>query len=225
VNSPAHFFGVGIYSVSEASRLTGVSARRVRGWLAGYEDAGEPALRGQLQPVEGRIALGFLDLLEIRFVKHFLERRVSWRTIRLAAAKARLRFHTDHPFALRRFVTDGRDIFAATAEETVDRRLEDLVRDQYAMFAILEPLLTEGIEFDEAGMASSWRPDDRHLPQVVLDPRRSYGHPIVSSAGVPTARIYEAFRAGNGVERIAAWFQIEPAEVRQAVDFELRFAA
>ena len=228
MNGPANFIGVGLYSIAEASRLTGVSARRVRGWLTGYEQPGgargAAAFGGQLPQLEGKLALGFLDLMEVRFIKHFLDRKVGWRTIRTAAAKARAQFRLEHPFALRSFVTDGKDIFAATAEETGDNRLEDLVRDQFAMFAVLEPLLLEGVTFDAQGMAEAWRPDLR-LPDVVLDPQRSFGHPIMGPAGVPTARIYDAFRSGNGVERIAAWFQIAPEQVTQAIDFELRFAA
>jgi hypothetical protein len=73
----------GIYSLSEAAKLTGVSPGRIRRWLNGYDFRKGRKLRhsdavwqGQHKPVENRIALGFLDLIEIRFVEAFLNEGV-----------------------------------------------------------------------------------------------------------------------------------------------------
>jgi len=49
---------------------------------------------------------------------------------------------------------------------------------------------------------------------VVIDPTRAFGAAIVSRSRVPTQTIYKAHLAGDTVERIASWYEIELAEVR-----------
>ncbi len=217
----------GIYTVAETSRLTGVTPTRVRGWLQGYARTdgkrSKPKLQGQLPPIEGRIALGFLDLMEIRFISHFLKIGVRWKTLKLAAERARSELKLDYPFASR-FISDGRAIFTETVAETGDRHLRDLVDNQFAMYAILEPILQEGIEFDSDGYAKLWHPS-KDQPDVVLDPQRSFGRPILGSAGVPTRALYDAFRAEGSIERVARWYKVDPTLVQEAVAFELQYAA
>lgn len=217
----------GIYTVAEASRLTGVAPARVRGWLQGYSQGNgkrtTPKLQGQLPPMEGKVALGFLDLMEVRFISHFLKIGVRWKTLKLAAERARQEFKVDHPFATR-FISDGRAVFTETLAETGDRHLRDLVDNQFAMYAILEPALQEGIEFDAEGYARLWQPS-KDQPNVVLDPHRSFGRPILRPAGVPTRALYDAFRAEGSIERVAHWYKVQPGLVQEAVAFELRYAA
>ena len=73
------YFNTGIYSLRDAARLTGVSSGRIRRWLRGYHYrsrekfySSPPLWQGQWAPIERSLALGFLDLIEIRFVDAFL---------------------------------------------------------------------------------------------------------------------------------------------------------
>lgn len=224
---PHDYLGIGVYTVPEAARLSGVSQARVHSWLRGYSrahgDRSIPKVGGQWPSMDGKHVLGFLDLMEVRFIKHFLDGGVKWKTIRIAAQKAREQLHHDHPFATR-FISDRLSIFEETLEETGDRRLRDLVDNQFAMFQILEPLLIEGIEFDNHGTAKLWRPS-KDQQDVVLDPNRSFGHPIIDSAGVPTAALFDAFSAERDIDRVAAWYEIDRDFVQQAIDFETKWAA
>lgn len=227
MNKQVDLAEIGVYSVPEASRLTDVAPGRVRGWLQGYAQKDgrrtPPKLEGQLPVMDGKVALGFLDLMEVRFISHFLKAGVQWKTLRVAAHRARSELHLDHPFAAR-FTTDGRAIFFETVTETGDPRLRDLVDNQFAMFSILEPLLQEGIEFDSRGYARLWRPS-KDEPGVVLDPKRSFGRPIIDVASVPTRALFEAFRVEGNAERVAHWYKVDPNYVHEAVAFELRIAA
>lgn len=74
------FIGIGIYSILEASKLTGVSRQRISRWLRGYDYRYKGQKRrakavwtGQIDPLEGIAALGFLDLIEICFVDQFVK--------------------------------------------------------------------------------------------------------------------------------------------------------
>src|SRR2546429_9784687 len=111
--------GSGIYTVPEASNLSGVSTGRIRRWLKGYrykshkKRYASPALwRGELEPIHNSLALSFLDLIEVRFVDAFLGRGVSWAILRRARQRAQELFNDSHPFCSNRFATDGHAIFA-----------------------------------------------------------------------------------------------------------------
>jgi uncharacterized protein (DUF433 family) len=60
---------------------------------------------------------------------------------------------------------------------------------------------------------------------VLLDPRRSFGQPIVSRSGVPTVILDRAAKAAGSVREVAAWYEVDRAEVQDAVEFEEKLAA
>jgi len=125
--------GIGLYTMAEASRLTGISGVRLRGWLRGYTHGSgtarmttEPVWRRQVPEIDGTLGLGFLDLMEARFVDAFRAASVPWRIIRLCAERAREVAGSDHPFSSRRFRTDGRTIFTDFVDRTGEQQLLDL---------------------------------------------------------------------------------------------------
>ena len=222
--------GVGIYSVPEAARLTGVSAQRIRRWLQGYEfrSAGEtrrsPAVwTPDLPTIGGVLALSFRDLMEVRFVNAFLERGVSWKTLRAAEAAAAEAVQSTHPFSTKKFKTYGRTVLYEFATSSGEKRLLELVEDQYNIPAVVGPYLYSGVIFSQ-GRAAKWFP----LPgsqRVVLDPERSFGQPIVVPESVPTNVLARAFRAEGSIERVARWFVVDPQSVQDAVEYETKLAA
>src|SRR5436305_13992088 len=103
--------GLGVYSVPEAARLTGVSSRHIRRWLQGYSySAGgashtSPALwRRQIASQESLI-LSFRELLEVRCVDAFRRHGGSWEAMRGAAEGAAETVQDSDPFSTRRFKT------------------------------------------------------------------------------------------------------------------------
>ncbi len=224
--------GVGIYTVPQAARLTGVPRARIRRWLKGYEfgHKGErrrsaPVWRAQLKPIEDDLALGFLDLMEIRFVDAFLKAGLSLPKVRKAAQLAKELVGRDHPFSTQKFRTDGRRIFAELEHrEHGDKSMLDLERRQFGIYDVIVPSLLKGVEFDDQGQAARWHPFEKDAPLIVLDPQRQFGQPIVEP-GVQTSVIADAVRAEGSVDAVARWFEIPPEAVTQAVEFEIRLAA
>lgn len=225
------FIGVGIYTVPESAKLSGVSAGRIRRWLRGYTyeyrgtaRASDPVWQRQLPTLDNKLALGFQDLLEVRMVNAFRERGVSWPTLRAAAGSAQKLFGVTHPFSSRRFLTDGRSVFAEITDSLGETSLLDLVRTQYAFAEVLTPLL-HGVEFDQYDNALRWWPLGLKR-RVVIDPARSFGQPIVSREGVPTGLITQAYEAqGRSFATVARYYDIETRSVRDAVEFEQKLAA
>jgi len=224
------YLGVGIYSVPEAARLTSVAPQRVRRWLKGYaypwkgqRRAVPPVWQRQLPDVDGILALGFLDLMEVRFVDAFRDYGVSWHTIRAAAVRAREMFKRDHPFCAKSFKTDGRSIFADILDKTGEKSLIDLVKSQYAFRKILKPYLYTGLEFQEDQLMRWWPLGTRR--RVVIDPRRGFGQPIVADEGVPTAILAKAVKVEQSLTVVADWYEVDPESVRDAIEFEEKLAA
>ncbi|WP_122299296.1 DUF433 domain-containing protein, partial [Pseudomonas syringae] len=162
---------------------------------------------------------------EIRFVHAFRQHGVRLQAIRSASLQAREMLGQRYPFTCRRFQTDGRDIFATVLDETGDEALLDLVKRQYAFKQVITPSLYEGIDYAGEESAKRWYPVKRSKA-VVLDPARNFGKPVLTITGIDTAAIYHSYLAeGQSAKRVALLYEIPPAAVEAAVNFEHRIAA
>jgi uncharacterized protein (DUF433 family) len=229
-----HDLRKGIYSVSQAARLTGVPQRRIRRWIRGYSfgkntDQREmpPVWHGQWDPIDHELALGFLDLIELRFVDAFVQHGVSWKELRLAHEGASARVGSEHPFCTGRFCTDGRRILedlakAAPALRHQHSGFRDVVRNQQYFDRIMRPIIVQ-LEFRRQVELVRWWPLGKRR-QVVLDPCRQFGHPIVVEEGVATRTLAASLKANNAA-KVAEWFGVSPRAVRDAAAFEASRAA
>jgi uncharacterized protein (DUF433 family) len=224
------FLHTGIYSIPEAAQLTQVSTWRIRRWLKGYafrvrtgKHVSPPVWEGQLTPIDNSVALGFMDLLEVRCVNAFLQEGVSWRTLRVAHENAKKLVGSAHPFGTSKFATDGQTVFLKIKEGREPDSLWDMKDIQRVFERVIEPFLRD-VEFSDDDVALRWWPLG-HGRQVVLDPMRSFGHPIVVKNGVPTAILATAFKVESDAQTVADWYGVSTTEVKDAVDFEAKIAA
>lgn len=221
--------GVGIYTIAEAARISAVSAQRIRRWLRGYAYAAEaetrhmpPVWTPQHTPIDGQRALGFRDLLEVRFVDGFRRAGVGWRAIRTAAARAREFFGDTHPFSTAKFKTDGKRIFAEVRQEADEPIIIELAKRQHYFRQIIAPYL-KGIEWEDDEPVRWWPMGPNKA--VVIDPARSFGQPIAADSGVPTAVLAKALDAAGSVDAVAVWYEVSPRSVKLAVEYERSLAA
>jgi uncharacterized protein (DUF433 family) len=214
--------GTGIYTPREAFRLTGLSVRQVKGWISGYEKIGARPLIARDQA--GGCILSFLDLIEILFVKSFLSHGVTMNHIRGASKKAMELYGGDHPFAVRRFETDGTKIFATgKTNGSSMKRVLGLIDGQAAFHEVVSPFFKQ-IEYRGSGDATRWWPLGKEKP-ILLDPGIAFGAPVTKTAHVPTSAINGALSAGESPARVAKWFEIPLKDVRAAAAFERQMAA
>jgi len=222
--------GAGIYTVPEAARITGVSAPRIRRSLSGSSSRSgaaaqeSPRIWGPDLPVlDQSLALSFRDLIELRFIDHFLRLGVAWATLRRAAGHAAEIVGSSHPFSTRLFRTDGYRIFMDFAEKTGERALLDVIERQYTISAVVEPRLYEGLQFEHERVAR-WFPL-RGSKRVVIDPAIAFGQPTVTPEGVPTAILAKAVEVEKSVDRVAKWYAVSKKAVLAAVEYEEQLAA
>lgn len=220
--------GVGSYTASEAARLLKTPARNLNRWLRGYtfRRAGQdhhmpPLWTSQHAHVEEHLEIGFRDLIELRFVKAFIDAGVGLLAIRNCLEYARECVHDAHPFSTRRFQTDGRTIFLESIERSGEPKLLDLKKRQYAFKQVIERTFKD-LDIEDDTVAR-WRPF-RGKKSIVIDPSRAFGQPIASQFGVPTVALAEAVEAEGSVENVARIFEVPASVVRDAVNFEASLA-
>lgn len=219
--------GIGIYTISEAGQLSGVHPNTIRRWLKGYQfkkhngstKTQQALWEPDISPLNDFEAISFMDLIELRFVDAFRKHGIQWKIIRSASEYAAERYKMKHPFANRKFKTDGKWIF----EETLNKLMNTYSR-QFTFREIISPSLFAGIEFSDDDIAMRWFP--MHDSKViVIDPHRNFGKPILCREGIPTRALADAYKAEKNYKRVAELYDITPASVKVAVQFEHRLAA
>lgn len=212
------YFNSGVYTFAEAAKLLRVKPATLRYWIGELQDT--PPLFHRKFP--DKPILAFADLMELHFVKMFLDHDVSFQAIRKAANAAAKKFKTNYPFTVKRFDTDGREIFATLKSNETDKILvEHLQHGQYVFAKLIRPF------FKKLDYRQTDNEIERYWPlrksgRVVLDPTRRFGEPIDAETGVPISVILDAVHAGGGqdVPQVANWFEIPVEAVKAAIRFE-----
>ena len=221
--------GIGYYTVPEASQLLGIAPRNINRWLAGYRyevrghaSSMPPLWIPELPAYDHHLELSFRDLIELRFVKAFIDAGLGLQTIRTCLEYAKACVSDSRPFSTRKFRTDGRTIFLESAQRTGDAELLDLKRHQYVIKDIIAKTFKD-LDIEDDAVAR-WRPY-RGKQSIIVDPKRSFGQPIAASSGVPTIALADAVSAEGSVARVSQLYDVTKSVVVDAVNFEKSLAA
>lgn len=222
------YIGRGIYTVPDIWRFTNVTTRCIRCWhqgtnrKRGLEKNFTPNLLNSAYGiVEGVLALSFVDLIEVLVVGSLRKEKVSLQTIRAAHLEMQRAFDTSHPFSTHRILTDGKTIFTDIATKEGDKRLLHILKNQYELRDITLSFL-KSVDFDKNGFPQKWWPMNREKP-VVIDPKRSFGQPIVQVESVPTLTIAKSIRAEKSIPKVANWYNISLEAAESAYKYEMEY--
>lgn len=229
-NTTMKTLGKGIYTVPEACRLTGLSAQSIRRWIKRYKykyHGNEKLIPKLWKPdfdfVDNIVELSFKDLMEIRYVKAYRDLGLNMKIIRYAKKYAFEEYHTFHPFCTQRFVTDGRKIFEEIINKSGKKLMMNILNKQTEYDRILSPFLKQ-LDFKNDEIIMWWPMTPKR--QVVLDPSRSFGQPIVNKEGILTNVLASAYHANNcSYDIVSEWFEASKVSIRDAVEFEKNIAA
>jgi uncharacterized protein (DUF433 family) len=97
-----------------------------------------------------------------------------------------------------------------------------LVKSQYEFSRIVRPILV-GIEHQNDEVARWWPMTESK--GVVLDPKRSFGAPIVAEVGIPTEILMRAVTAEGSQEAAAIAYDVPRQAVARAVEYETVYLA
>ena len=231
VDSGAYtYIGKGVYGIPDAARITKVGAARIRRWIDGYrrEGSARPAvLQRQHEPIGDRLALGFLDLVEVRLANAFLHAGVKWRAMWQLHNVAREMVGHAHPLATGRFRTDGHRVFEALANGALQAEpseVMDILSRQMHFAKVVTPYFKDlDLDTESANGATRWWPLGKDR-SVVIDPMRCFGQAVVDAEGVPTLVLAQAMKVERSISRVARWYAVSDESVRDAVAWESQLA-
>ena len=231
------YSSTGVYTLSKAARLINVPSRTIHRWLYGNvysRKSGEGVVREHTRPLwTPQVSkddfdvevIGFNDLLEVRFVAAFVAHGVPLIVVRKCLENAKAILGVQYPMTSGAFKTDGRTIFSdSLAQAEREGELLDLKNRQLAFKEIISPSLYAGIEYS-GKLAAKWYPQDHEKQnQIVLDPSRQFGSPILEETGVPTDILFASYKAEGGTEdaikRTARSYDTASKLVEAAVRYE-----
>jgi uncharacterized protein (DUF433 family) len=223
---------VPIYTLPIAARLANVPEPTLRSWVMGRSyptQSGDSYFAPLIErPEPGNPFLSFVNVIEAHVLAAIRRvHGVPLRNVRPALDYVRQQLQTPHPLAERVFETDGVDLFVRQFGEVVNASRGG----QVAFRELLEAHLTR-IEHDSKGHALKLFPfvrrRDDELPRqmtqqpkvVMIDPRVSFGRPILSGSGVTTEAVADRFRAGESIVSIASDYECQPEEIEEALRYE-----
>lgn len=138
----------GVYPIAFAAKMAEATNSTVASWFRSSNGSQlPPAIITHFEPVRGQLLLPFLALVEARFVARFRKHGLSLQTIRKVARKLRDAYKLEHPFAERRFRTDGRKVMMEEAADDGERRLIDIMTDEFGFPSVIEPLLFDTVVY------------------------------------------------------------------------------
>jgi uncharacterized protein (DUF433 family) len=132
----------------------------------------------------------------------------------------------EHALASEKLYTDGAEVlvdFAATRDDSEFLELVVARTGQRQFTEIVRDYLKR-IKYGNDGWVEQVRlPIYEHV-DVVVDPRRAFGLPIVVHGGARVEDLVDRFKAGDSVADIADDFGVRPAEVEDVIRVATRAA-
>lgn len=209
-------FGEGVYTPQEAARLIGGSPADIVRWTRGSTQS-EPIWRARYIELDDSTAISFLDLIEVRVVRAFRNAGVSLQTVRNAIKIAQERYKIERPLSSLDFKVDGKEIVFRALED--DENYESLSHRHpgQKLFGRIVDLSLKDLDY-ENGRAVRWRPTADK--EVILDPRRLFGSPILDKYGIATAVLAAENKLGLSASQISKLYEVPFKLVKAALRYE-----
>lgn len=221
------------YPASEVARILNLPAATVKAWCFGqtyHSASGAPKrFKPVIRPADTRARLlSFANLCELHVLSAIRrQHKISLSKVRDSVDYVRSQLGADRPLIDRQFRTNGVDLFVEHASHllNVSQQGQESLRGEFA-------LALARIEWDRNGAPVRLFPFSRSTASgakqpksIVIDPRLSFGRPVLSGVGVPTEVIVYRFKAGDSMGEMAKDYGVDEKEIEEALRFEQRLAA
>jgi uncharacterized protein (DUF433 family) len=218
---------LGTYTIPMAAGYVRVNPQTLRNWVNGYTyKTSSGQKRSQPHVIEvatrgNRVFLSFTNLVEAHVLACI--RRIH--ELPLQTVRRSLKFIGEnlgvaHPLAHERFATDGIDLFVERFDGLINVSAPHRQEMKTDLRAGVERIVY--VEGSAGRLFPFSRPRDVvelvEQPRViVIDPRLSFGRPVVEGSGVPIAEISGRFKAGESVVDLAKEFRLQVNRVEEAL--------
>lgn len=211
------------YTVGEAAHYLGVPKSTMRSWFAGQK-----GFRAVIKPAQAKdLGLSFTNLVEA-YVLTAIRRKhhLALPSIRRGLDFLVRKMGAKRPLLEQQFATNGVDLFVEHLGEVIN-----ISQDGQVEMADLIRAYLERIDRDAKGLPIKLYPfmrsqAPRQQPRtVMIDPRVSFGRPVIAGTAIPTAVLAEQFKAGDPVPLLAKEYGANEEAVWDAIRCELALEA
>jgi uncharacterized protein (DUF433 family) len=214
-----------LFTLREAATYLAIPTSTLHEWSRGRAETG-PLIT--TFPAHGRQAtMPFIGFAEAYVLSAFRRAGVPMQRIRPAIDKLVDGIGVDHALASRRLYTDGAEVLYDYAFAHDEGELLELtvVRTGQRQFSELVRDYLERIAYGRDGWATRVRLPTYQRAEVVVDPKRAFGLPLVVHGGARVEDLVDRFVAGDTVADIADDFGVPEAEVEDVIRVVARAAA
>ncbi|MBN8554092.1 MAG: DUF433 domain-containing protein [Deltaproteobacteria bacterium] len=216
----------GAYTPTEAAHYLRVPISTLRTWIFGQDykasSGNARRMRAVIKIADGEAKLlSFYNLVEIHVLAAFRRvHEIPLPKIRTGLEFVEKKLNTNRPLLNQNFLTDGLDIFVEKSG-----LLLNVTQGGQAVIRTTVEQFLKRIERDTSGIPIKLFPFSRHAGQedtksIVIDPRVSFGRPVLIGTSVPTVNVFERFLAGEPIEELAEDFRVEKSLIEEAIRCE-----
>lgn len=198
-----------LFTIAEAARYLHIPPTSLSRWATHYGFVTRERGQGH------HASVPFVGLAEAFVLAAFRETGLPMQRIRPAIAKLRDGIGLDHALAAQALYTDGAEILYDYAESGHELgSIGDLVvvRSEQRVFVPVIDQYLKRISYDEIGWAHMLKLPAFDVANVVVDPTRAFGQPIIEGFGVRVEDVVDRYRAGETKPSIAHDFDL-PVDV------------
>lgn len=224
------------YTLSTAAYLLKLPSTTLQKWVAGRPS--RAAYNAQPVPPlillpEGSTSLSFNNLLEAHTLSSLRRRhQISPANVRKAIDTLRAIYpKSNHPLLELDFQTDGVSLFVEDLSSLIN-----LSKGGQRAIRELFDVHLQRVERDDTGLPVKLFPFVRNPDASVeelkaeprpveINPRVSFGKPVLTGTGIPTISIAERFQAGENPLDIADYYERDVSEILEAIRYETHLRA
>ncbi|MEP6516791.1 DUF433 domain-containing protein [Microcoleus vaginatus] len=227
-----------IYSIPQAAQYLRLPKDRLRSWVGCWSSKTkadkrffEPLIKlpnpknFELLPQSKTTLLSFINLVEAHvLIAIFKATGFSRKQLSTALDYIKRYLSTPQLYARKEFESKGINLLF----ERFGQQLAASDREQEAR-QILKTYF-DRIVRDEAGLPLKLYPFTK-LPgsdepkTVMIDPRISFGRPVLAETGIPTAILAERYKAGDSIDELAEDYNCNRLQIEEGIRCELQLVA
>lgn len=228
--NPQDLRDVSVYTLTEAAAYLDIPRATLSSWVIGRPYP--VSLGNKFFPPLIEIAnaerrrLSFLNLIELHVLNAIRRTdKIALPKVRTALEFLRKRLHSRRPLAEQQFETDGAGLFV----DYYGRLMNITQPGQYAMREMLGEHLRL-VRRDPSGVPVKlllFAPKAGRRtgkPPIQIDPRVSFGQPVLAGTGIRTAILAQRFYAGETLAELAEDYGRKAAQIEEAIRFERKAA-
>jgi uncharacterized protein (DUF433 family) len=214
--------GEGIYLIKDVSKILQLDYEKVYRWIVSYwsGDLSE-TINYTFGDVDNR-AINFYSLIEFYTFFKLREKGISSTQIKKLHSELANILQTPYPFAIAQdYYVEKRKTKKTKKVFVYYTYLDSLMKlspKKQFFFKFLDEFL-DRIEFDENNLAVRFYPL-HNSRNVVVDPKRQFGQPIINGTNIKTQTVFSLFRGGESLEDISTLYNIPIEKVKDAINFQ-----